>query len=318
MVMAVRNEEDHIVDCIKSILAQEVDRELQIVIADGRSTDATRQLISSIASPVPIVVVDNPAQGTAAGLNRALAASDGDIIVRCDGHAVLPPAYIRTALEVLNDPEIGPQIGMVGARALTVGRGFVQRGIAAAMSNPVGVGNSKFRYSDQPGFVDTAFLGVFRREVLDAVGGYDESLERNEDYELNMRIRRAGYKIYYEPRLAVEYYPRASLGALASQYFQYGSWKRVVIARHPESAQPRQLAPVALVGGLLLSPVVALADKRLGLVLPLTYSAAVLAAAGVESGKRRDLAAAGAVLAIPTMHLSFGLGFILGRRRGNG
>lgn len=318
MVMAVRNEAEHIVACLEAILAQDYDRPFDVVIADGMSTDGTRDLIASIDSSVPVRVVDNPTGKTAAGLNLAIGACEGEIIVRCDGHAFLPPNYISTAVEILSDPDLGPQIGNVGARSIVRGAGFVQRGIAAAMSNPMGVGNAKYRYSDEAGFVDTAFLGVFRRHVVDMVGGFDETLIRNQDYELNLRIRRAGYKIYYDPRLAVEYAPRASYGALASQYFQYGSWKRVVIRRNPESVRARQLAPVALLGALAVSPVLGRIDSRLGCAVPGLYAGLVTAAAAAETVKRRDPAAFGAVLAIPTMHLSFAVGFVLDRERGSG
>jgi len=318
VVMAVRDEAEHIVACLEAILGQDYALPYDVVIADGMSTDDTRKLIASVDSPTPVRVVDNPTGRTAAGLNAAIAACEGDIIVRCDGHAFLPPDYISTAVEILSDPELGPQIGMVGARSIVRGTGFVQRGIAAAMSNPMGVGNAKYRYSDEAGFVDTAFLGVFRRKVVEQVGGFDETLIRNQDYELNLRIRKAGYKIYYDPRMAVEYAPRASYGALASQYFQYGSWKRVVIRRNPDSVRARQLAPVALLGALAVSPLLGRIDRRLGLAVPGLYAGMVSAAALAETVKRRDPAALGAVLAIPTMHLSFGAGFILDPERGRG
>ncbi len=317
VVMAVRDEAEHIVACLEAILGQDYDRPYDVVVADGRSTDGTRDLIASVESPIPIRVVDNPTGRTAAGLNAAIAACEGDIIVRCDGHAFLPPDYISTAVEILSDPELGPQIGMVGARSVVKGESFVQRGIAAAMSNPMGVGNAKYRYSDEAGFVDTAFLGVFRRKVVEQVGGFDETLIRNQDYELNLRIRKAGYKVYYDPRLAVEYAPRSSYGALASQYFQYGSWKRVVIRRNPESVRARQLAPVALLGALAASPLLGRLDRRLGWLVPGLYATMVAGAATTEMVKRRDPAALGAVLAIPTMHLAWGAGFVLDRERGH-
>jgi hypothetical protein len=164
--------------------------------------------------------------------------------------------------------------------------------------------------------VDTVYLGVFRRAALNRVGGFDEAQTRNQDYELNWRLREAGGTVYFHPDLRVAYRPRSSLRALWRQYWQYGAWKRVMLRKHPRSLRWRQAAPPALVLGLLLSPA-ALATPWpwISAIVPAAYAAVLTAGAVAEAARRR----AGAVVALPavlaTMHLAWGLGFLLGRAR---
>lgn len=311
VVMPVRNEAGSIRAALDSILAQDVDGRLEIVVADGMSSDGTREVLAELSTRIPqLVVVDNPGGRTPSGLNRAIAASTGEIIVRCDAHAELPPGYIARAAGLLDETGAGNVGGVQRALGVTP----MQRAIAAGMTTPLGVGDARFHRGGAAGPVDTVYLGVFRRSALVDVGGYDESLIRNQDYELNHRLRVGGHSVFFDPSLEVVYRPRATLRALASQYFQYGRWKRVMLSRNPSSLRWRQLVPPVFVVGILASLVALGAGSRAGLVVPATYLASLVTISVLEMTRHRDLAVAGLVLVLPVMHLSWGVGFLVGRR----
>jgi hypothetical protein len=188
----------------------------------------------------------------------------------------------------------------------------MQRAIAAAMSSPFGVGDARFHMGGTPGPVDTVYLGVFLREAIEAAGLFDEALARNQDYELNHRLRAAGGTVFFDPELVVEYRPRPGLGPLWKQYFDYGRWKRVVVGMHPESLRGRQLVAPALVLSLGASGAAALLGRpRAALVIPAVYGAATLAATAVDVIRRRDAAMLLLPAVYPTMHLAWGTGFLM-------
>jgi succinoglycan biosynthesis protein ExoA len=310
VVLPVRNEASFIAATLDSILTQDYSGPLEIVIADGMSTDGTRDIIAACAAADSrIRLVDNPAGRTPSGLNRAIAAATGEVIVRCDGHSELPTSYVRTAVRLL--AETGA--ANVGGVQRAEGSSPFSRAVAYAMSSPLGVGDARFHYGGAAGAVDTVYLGAFRRDAVEAAGGFDESLLRNQDYELNIRLRAAGGTVYFDPRLAVVYHPRDSVGALARQYFQYGRWKRRVVRMHPASLRLRQLAPPLLVAGLVGSVLLAFGPwPRLGWLLPAVYTGSLVVAGGFEVGRRRDLAAFLLPVAVATMHLAWGCGFLVG------
>ena len=311
VVMPVRNEAATIEAAIESIAAQEVDATLEIVVADGMSKDGTREELTALQRRIPgLVVVDNPEGRTPSGLNRAIAASSGDVIVRCDAHAELPPGYIARAVELLDTTGAGN----VGGVQRAVGVTPMQRAVAAGMTTPLGVGDARFHRGGPAGPVDTVYLGVFRRSALAEVGGFDESLVRNQDYELNHRLRTAGHDVFFDPSLEVVYRPRASLRALASQYFQYGRWKRVMVRRNPSSVRWRQLVPPLFVLTLVASAAMLAVGSRLGFLVPALYVGAVVSVTLVEALRRVDFAVLGLVAVLPVMHVSWGVGFLLGRR----
>ncbi len=313
VVIPVRNEQEAIRLAIASVLDQTYPNITEIIVADGMSTDGTRRSIEQFADD-RIQIVDNPATTTPAALNAAIRAASGDIVVRCDAHSVLPPDYVAISEQIMADTGA---VNVGGIQRAT-GTGLLQTAIAMAMTSRLGVGDAKFHYGGEAGPADTVYLGVFDRKALVDAGLFDETLIRNQDYELNIRLRQNGGLVFFDPRLAVEYRPRASLGGLAKQYFQYGAWKRIVHRRHPESIRLRQLAAPLFVLGLMISGGLAFSNWwRLALVIPSAYLVALVATTLVTVGKTRRAAGLVMPVAIVVMHFSWGLGYLSGLRPGS-
>jgi glycosyltransferase involved in cell wall biosynthesis len=325
VVIPARDDARHLPATVRSVLDQDLDVFFDVTIAVGPSADGTREVADALAAEAsrvaggpPVRVVDNPVGSTPAALNTAVAASTGPVVVRVDAHSELPPGYLRIALATLSET------GAVNVGGLQEASGETpfQQAVAAAMTSRFGVGGGAVHLGGSEGPVDTVYLGAFRRDALDAVGGYDESLIRNQDYELNWRLRDAGGTVWFDPDLRVLYRPRSTLSGLARQYLGYGRWKREVLRRHPRSVRPRQLAAPALVVGLVGSVALALAGRRrAALVVPSSYvvgviGAAVSTALGVDDegrGSTDRIGTAARLVAIyPAMHLSWGIGFLLG------
>ncbi len=310
VVMPARNAAATVEASIRSALEQEYPQPLEVVVAEGMSHDGTRQVIERLARADPRVrLVDNPTGTTPAGLNRAVAAARGEIIVRCDAHAILPPGYVATAVDLL----VATGADNVGGRQRPVGVTLREKAIALAMSTPLGAGDARYRLGGSPGPTDTVYLGTFTRSALERVGGFDDTLERNQDYELNIRLRQSGGTVYFSPDLVVDYRPRGSLPTLWRQYYDYGRWKRQVVRRHPGSLRWRQLAAPLLVAGLALS-LLALATPWpwMGMALPAAYLLALLGGAVWWGWRRREPAALMLPVVGAVMHLAWGLGFLRG------
>jgi len=308
VVIPVRNEEGAIAAAVRSALNQINTPPLEVIVADGDSSDGTRAAVTALAHDDSRVrLISNDSGTTPSGLNAAIRQARGNVIVRCDAHSVLPVDYVSTALQVLADT--GADV--VGGTQRATGRGFWQRTVAIAMTTPFGVGDARFHTGGAAGAVDTVYLGVFRRGALERVGLFDESLRRNQDYELNYRIRDSGGVVYFHPELAVDYEPRSNLIELARQFHQYGTWKRLVLRRFPESLKWRQLAAPLLVVGLIASIILLIVGQRLlASLVPGAYLIGVVGTTLLELARRRDLAAVGLIAALPTMHLSWAFGFM--------
>lgn len=316
--MPVREEAAGLPRTVEGVLAQDYPGPLEVVLAVAPSTDRTAAVAQRLAAGDRRVrVVANPTGTTPAGLNAAIGASSGAVVARCDGHALLPPGYLRRAVALLE--ETGAD--NVGGVQRAVGTSPSGRAVAAAMTSRFGVGDARFHYGGAPGPADTVYLGVFRRAALERVGGYDETLLRSQDSELNWRITATGGTVWFDPELVVDYQPRETLRSLARQYFAYGRYKRLVLRRHPRSLRWRQLVPPAAVLANAAGLAVGLAGRRAGparwaaLSVPGAYLAAVVAASAVAG---RGLPAASAVrlpAVFATMHHAWGLGFLTSPRR---
>lgn len=314
IVLPTLNERAFVVDCLTSLLAQDVPI-LEILVVDGGSDDGTRAIVEGFGSPVRLV--SNPRITAAAAMNIGIQEAAGDIVCRADAHTVFAPDYVRRCIEVL--AETGAT--NVGGRMQAVGLSQFARAVAAVTSSPFGVGPGKFHYAEGRHDVDTVYLGCWRRQDLRDLGGYDEtSLQwAAEDQELNWRIRQGGGRIVLDSSIRSWYFPRATPRALARQYGNYGVAKASTLVKHRGLPTLRPLAPAALVAATatlaLVGPNTAV---RVG--VPMVHTAAVGVVA-VQLGKQPGVAPHQAFGALAICHWSYGVGFwrgigrfLLGRR----
>ena len=311
VVVPVLNEERHLREAVQRILAQDYPGPVEVVLALGPSRDRTDAVAAGLVAEDPRVrTVANPTGRTPAGLNAAIRASHHPVVLRVDGHGLLAPGYVQTAVRLLDETGADNVGGIMAAEGVTP----FQQAVARAMTSVFGVGGARFHTGGEAGPADTVYLGVFRREVLERMGGYDESFLRAQDWELNHRIRSAGGLVWFSPALSVTYRPRSSLRALARQYFHYGRWRRVVMRQHPGTVSLRYLAaPAAVLGslaGLAAAPLTPLA-----LVLPGGYVLAVVAASALTGGGLPPAARLALPAVYAAMHLSWGTGFLTSPRR---
>ena len=305
VLIPVRNAEATIGAAIDSVLSQDYNGSVEIIVADGSDTAATADLVRRAYPTVTLVA--NPEQVIGFGIQAAQRAATGEIIVRCDAHTVFPRGYLRRAVHTLQRTGAAN----VGGRQRPVGTTFFGRAVAMAMTTPLGAGGARYRLGGAEGPVDTVFLGAFRRDALEAVGGVDPTLVRAEDYELNWRLRARGETVWFDPELVVDYRPRSTVRDLAWQYFDYGRWKRVVAQRHPASLLPRHLASPLLLLGLAASPILAAVAGIFWPVaaVPLAYVLTLALGSLAVGIRRRSGAALLLPLALATMQLSWGVGF---------
>jgi len=309
IAMPCLNEEAYIEECIRSVQAQDYPRDrMEILVADGGSIDATREILHRLSKEDPrIHVVDNPERIQAAGMNQMIRRSRGEIVVRMDVHAEYANDYVRKCVEVLEKTGAENVGGAQRARAKT----WFQRALTAALDSPLAVGGAKYRSADNEGFVDTVFLGAFRRRVFERVGMYDPRAITNEDADINQRILESGGKIYLSRDIVVHYYPRDSFKSLWKQYFKYGQGRARTLLKHGRFPSIRPAIPFLMVvteGVLLLtSPLHPFASWSLG-----AYALATGAEA-IRVGRRAGPAAIPAVWAIfPVLHVAHGVGFANG------
>jgi cellulose synthase/poly-beta-1,6-N-acetylglucosamine synthase-like glycosyltransferase len=314
VIMPVLNEQMHLAESVAAITAQDYPGELQIALALGPSTDDTDAVAAALREDDPrIILVPNPTGKTPAGLNAALTATDSPIVVRVDGHALLPANYIRTAVEVLQRTDSDNVGGVMAAEGTT----DFERAVACAMRSRLGVGAASFHTGGQEGPALTVYLGAFRRAALERVGGYDEAYVRAQDWEMNHRIRQSGGQVWFTPDMHVTYRPRSSVRALAKQYLHYGRWRREIMRQHPETISVRYLAaPMAVVSigvGACLAGVATLAGKRhawLGVAPAVGYAGAVVLGGLAISTQESARVRVRVPIALATMHMSWGVGFL--------
>lgn len=327
-VMPVLNERAYLERAVETVLAQEVDGPVELILALGPSTDGTTELARELArrhdQGHEVVLVDNPQADIPIGLNRAIRAARYPTIVRVDAHSELEPGYATRALATLSRVRAANVGGVMRAD----GRSPFQRAVARAYNSPIGLGGGAYHGGTQEGEAESAYLGVMRRDVLEEVGMFDESIRRGEDWELNLRIRRAGYRVWFDPALAVTYWPRESWARLARQFSATGRWRGELVRRYGRGNSVRFFAPPALVVVLVLAAVVGVLQvsgiltglwSTLAALVYLPVIAYVLLVVVVAIGPGggtgwRDKLWTLAVL--PTMHLSWGAGFLGGLIRG--
>ncbi|UCF23924.1 MAG: glycosyltransferase family 2 protein [Ralstonia sp.] len=316
VIVPCRNEATHIDGFLESVLSQRLsstDDQLEIVIADGMSDDGTRERLAAWQAQEPrLKVIDNPRRFTSAALNLATLHASGEIVVRMDVHTLYADDYVAACIETLR------RTGAVcvGGAWRPVGTGWPQAAIADAFESSFGSGGAASRRAGYDGPVDTVYLGAWRRTDLIRLGGFDETLVRNQDDELNLRINRCGGVVWQGAAIRSWYTPRASFKALYRQFYQYGYWKVAVIRKHRLPASARQLVPFAFVVTLVTLAFGGLVWPAAGgalVVMMAAYSAAAFATASTHCGIfRAPRRAAGYVLACLCMHAGYGIGFAHG------
>lgn len=323
--MPVLNERTYLEHAVASVLAQDVGVPTELVLALGPSSDGTTELAQRLAATDDrIRLVDNPAAHIPVGLNAAIGASQYATIVRVDAHSELSPGYAQRALQTLERTGAANVGGVMRAE----GRAPFQKAVARLYNSPVGLGGGAYHGSTDEGEAESAYLGVMRREVVEEVGMFDETIRRGEDWELNLRIRQAGHRVWFDPDLSVTYWPRESWLRLARQFRATGAWRGELVRRFGRSNGVRYFAPPALVllvamavivAGLQLSGVLSgvfslvaslVIYAPLALYLLLVFAVAFAPGGG---GVRQRL---WTLIVLPTMHLSWGLGFLGGVLRG--
>jgi succinoglycan biosynthesis protein ExoA len=324
--MPVLNEVAYVENSVRTILSQDYPGEQDLVLALGPSSDGTTQLVEKLAAEdARITFVHNPNTDIPAGLNLAIASTNHPVIVRVDAHSELAPGYTTRAVETLERTGAAN----VGGIMVASGKTPFQAAVARAYNSKFGLGGASYHAGGNEGPAESAYLGVFRREVLAEVGGYDESLKRGEDWELNLRIREAGHKVWFDPQLKVTYWPRENWRKLTRQFFTTGVWRGELVRRHPRTTPVRFFAPPLLVIAFIISIVGgtlqltgAIHWGKLSLLAFIVHTGLVayillLIYLGLiyENGKSwRDRWLF--ILVLPTMHLSWGAGFIKGLFRG--
>jgi len=312
IVLPIRNEADHIGACIGRLLDQDYPHErMEIIVVDGMSDDGTRARLRELQATsrhVAIRVIDNPAMIVPTGLNLAIQAARGDVIVRMDGHTTPAVDYVSACVAALRTSGAANVGGVIEPTGLTP----MGEAIAIVTSHPLGVGDAKYRTGGAAGNVDTVPFGAFRRDVFERVGLFDESMVRNQDYEMNVRIRRAGESIYLDPAIRSVYTPRSDIASLWRQYLQYGWWRVETLRRHPGSLRWRQAVPPVFVAALVALALAGLAWPLAAvgwLVMVGTYGVLV---AAVALRRRSDRATPARIaLAFATVHIAWGAGFAL-------
>ncbi len=321
VVIPVRNEVGFIGRNLEAVLAQDypADR-LEILVADGRSTDGSREVVTQVADRVArdgsgarVVLVDNPQRIMPTGTNEAIRQSTGEVIVLMGGHAKMPSNYIRVCVSTIYDKGADAASGAIES----VGSGLVGEAIAAAMSSPFGIGNSGFRTATggEPFEVDTIPFGAYRRTVFERIGLFNPNMVRHQDYEFNYRVRMSGGRMLLIPGLRATYHVRSTLAALWKQYWPNGIWKGRFVRRFPQSLKLRHLVPsifslalvLSAIGGLVFPPVWVLFGTILGAYIGFVL---VALATFASRGQWRILPVLPAVMLC--LHLSYGLGVWVG------
>lgn len=313
VIIPTLNEASHIEALLHQLLEQAPHNLAEILVADGGSSDGTREIVSHIArNDARVRLISNPLRIQSAGFNRAADAADprATVLVRVDAHAGYPPNLVQNLGEAL----AAMDADSVVVRLHTRGHGCFQKSVAAVSNSILGTGAAAHRVGGASRWIDHGHHAAFRRSSFSAVGGYDETFEANEDAEFDIRLRRAGGRIWFAADIEVDYYPRSTAQLLARQYFRYGVGRARNVRKNGERLKLRQLAPPLLLL-FILAGVVGAAFSPWTLIVPAGYLAASLLAAVMLTLRQRDSCLLWAAVALPCMHLSWGAGFLLATLR---
>lgn len=316
ILIPVYNEEKYILQCLESIENQTYDlKSIEVIVIDGKSSDGTVKVTEEFNSKaqINIKVVENPNRTAPFAMNIGVRAASGDIIRRIDGHAYMEKDFVEQCVLALDKHK---SVVCVGGSIITINENAVGEAIALAMSSPFGVGDAKFRYSQEEVLVDTLAFGAYRKEIFDKVGMFDEELVRNQDDEFNFRVTKAGEKILLNPKIKSYYYGRSSVKKLFKQYFQYGYWKVRVGQKHKQVTSVRQLIPFLFVASIIGLTILSFFSKIFAMLL---LAEAILYTTGLVVFSVKVTAKANKfkyLYLLPiiflTLHTSYGIGYMLG------
>ncbi len=312
VILPVLNEEHHLQSAVDSVLAQNYAGQLEVLIALGPSKDKTDTVAQAIAkADARVRLVPNPDGRTTVGMNKCIELAKHDYVVRVDAHSELPESYISRGIEILLEVGADELGGIMDAK----GRSAFQKAVAWAYTSRFGVGGASYHVGGEAGEAESAYMGIFKKSALIRVNGYDETIVRGEDWNLAQRIKAAGGLVWFTPELRVTYWPRGRFDRLVKQFWSTGVWRGDLTRRDIKGASIRYFAPPVLVLGLVSGLVALAAGNVLG-VVPLAGYLAAVAALAVTSGGLSLKSRVALMVALPTIHLSWGAGFIFGFLRG--
>lgn len=309
IVIPCRNEEKYISKNIDSILVQDYKGEIELLVVDGMSEDKTRDIVREYNNS-NVRLIDNPEQFTPHGLNIGVDNSKGDIFIILGGHAFLDKSFVSKNIEILQNDS---SVGCTGGQILNIYENETGELISKAMSSVFGVGNATFRTGGNASYVDTVAFGAYYKKIHNEIGGFDEDLVRNQDDEYNYKVVKAGYKIYFDPKIISHYYVRGAIKKLFKQYYQYGYWKVYVNKKHKTITTVRQLIPFLFVSGLFFGIGISLLFPFFwwavyaGLItyLGLAFVFGQKAIKGMLQGLKVSIV-------FPVLHFSYGFGYLIG------
>jgi len=319
-VMPVLNDVSHVRAAVESILAQEYDGPVEVLIALGPSIDGTAELVTDLAArDARVRVLDNEVGSTPAGLNLGIRAARYPVVVRVDSHSMLPPRYTSIAVATLERTGADNVGGVMAAHGETP----FERAVALAYGTKVGLGGTPLHVGGGEGPAETVYLGVFRADALHRVGLFDEDIKRGQDWELNRRLRERGGTVWFTPELSVTYRPRSSPGRLARQMFSTGLWRGELARRFPAANGLRYFIPPLMVVGVALGLIVGLVGVvqaaagqppwlLLGFLIPAIYVLFVVAATVRYARGSGGATASRFLVVLPCIHVAWGTGFVLG------
>lgn len=309
VIIPCRNEESYIIQNVNSILNQDYEGKIEVLVVDGMSTDNTRILVAQFNNPL-VKLIDNPHQFTPHAMNIGVDNAEGDFFVILGGHSYLDKQFIKKNVEVLLSDST---IGCSGGQIKHIYENEEGEIIAKAMASRFGVGNVTFRVGGEPGFVDTVAFGMYRKEVHYRINKFDETLVRNQDDDYNFKLTKAGYKVYFDPEIISHYYVRGFYSKLYRQYFQYGYWKVFVNKKHKTVTSIRQLFPFLFVSGILVGILLSFFSWIFVGLLTFTLGVYIAFALffGIQLGKSH-LEGLKIAFVFAILHTSYGFGYLKG------